>query len=383
MSLASRLRDRQTLSLARQAAWFALAVLLAAPLGLSAQAPPDLPTAAADPPIRLATRLVEPDTFEQAGQLVGFSVDIGQRLFERLGRQTVLTSYPSVAAVLSAIEAGEADVGMAAIALSRDREQAFDFSHPILAAPLQIMVGARANPSLLQRLRDTLLSSDLLQLVAAIALLTLIPAHIIWFFERHKEDGLIQNPYYIPGIFEALWWTILTLVAQADEMPKGLVGRFVALFWLFVGIIFVSYFTAVVTTAFTVEELQLQLQGLNDLPNHQVGVIADDETTAYLQRHGVQQVLTFEQPDQAFQALQDQAVDALVAPVPLLLYHAAQSWRGQVQLVGTPFRDRFYAMALPRGSPYREPINQAILTLKEDGTYDQIYQKWFGVSPMN
>lgn len=29
-------------------------------------------------------------------------------------------------------------------------------------------------------------------------------------------------------------------------------------------------------------------------------------------------------------------------------------------------------------SIYREPINQAILSLKENGTYDQIHQKWFG-----
>ncbi len=36
---------------------------------------------------------------------------------------------------------------------------------------------------------------------------------------------------------------------------------------------------------------------------------------------------------------------------------------------------------MPRDSAYRRPVNQAILTLKEDGTYRKIYQKWFGANP--
>ncbi len=40
-----------------------------------------------------------------------------------------------------------------------------------------------------------------------------------------------------------------------------------------------------------------------------------------------------------------------------------------------------YGIALPTGSPYREPINQAILAMNEDGTYRQLYDRWFGDDP--
>ncbi|WP_127170421.1 transporter substrate-binding domain-containing protein, partial [Xanthomonas perforans] len=28
-----------------------------------------------------------------------------------------------------------------------------------------------------------------------------------------------------------------------------------------------------------------------------------------------------------------------------------------------------------------EPTNEALAAMKEDGTYDEIYQKWFGEAP--
>lgn len=332
--------------------------------------------------VRIATRLIEPDAFEENGQIVGFSADLGRSVLEQLQWKAVLKTYPDVPELLNAIRLGQADLGVAAIAITSQREQDFDFSYPILSGELQIMVLTEVEQNLWQRLFAALLSADLLNLFGAVALFMLIPAHIVWYFER-REDGLIENPSYIPGIFEALWWTILTLVTQPDEMPRGLVGRIVALFWLLAGIVFVSYFTAVITTAFTVEELEGYIRELSDLQDHPVAVLADSETIDYLQAQNIQQVIEFSQPKLAYQALLTEEVDALIAPSPLLLYYASHAGRGKVRIVGTPFRNQFYSIVMPKDSPYRRPVNRAILTLKENGTYQQIYQKWFGVEPQD
>jgi ABC-type amino acid transport substrate-binding protein len=49
--------------------------------------------------------------------------------------------------------------------------------------------------------------------------------------------------------------------------------------------------------------------------------------------------------------------------------------------VGTPFLEQFYAIAMAKGSPYRTPVNQALLRLRENGTYAEIHRKWFGIDP--
>ena len=51
------------------------------------------------------------------------------------------------------------------------------------------------------------------------------------------------------------------------------------------------------------------------------------------------------------------------------------------QLSGPTFQHENYGIALPSGSELVEPINQALLELREDGTYAQIYRKWFGENP--
>ena len=333
-------------------------------------------------PLRIGTRLIKPDAFEEKGQIVGFSADIGRSILEQLQVKAELKTYPDVPQLLNALRSDQVDLGISAITVTSQREQDFDFSHPIISGELQIMLAALPNQpnSYYENPWWRLVDPKLLRLLGIVMLSMLVPVHILWYFERNNPE-LITNPSYFPGIFQALWWTILALIGQAGEMPKGPVSRIMALFWVIAGIIFVSYFTAIITTEFTVHELQGNIQSLSDLQNRRVAVLADNEVVNYLQDKQIQQVIQFTQPEEAYQALLSDKVDALVAPSPLLLYYASHDWKGTVEFVGKPFRERFYSIVMPKDSPYRKPINQAILTLKENGTYEKIYKKWFGVSP--
>jgi len=73
-------------------------------------------------------------------------------------------------------------------------------------------------------------------------------------------------------------------------------------------------------------------------------------------------------------------VQAVVYDAPVLLYHAATEGKGSVQTTGPIFKEETYGIALPTGSPLRKPINEALLRLKQDGTYEELYTKWFGAT---
>jgi polar amino acid transport system substrate-binding protein len=338
--------------------------------------------AASSPPLRIATRLVRPDAFEENGQLVGFSIDLSQGILGELQRDAEIKPYGTLPELLTAVQTGQADLGIAAIAITRQREQQFEFSHPILSASLQIMVRSPANQTrtVEQELIHRLLDPNLVRLVAIVALLMLLPAHMLWYFERGNKDGVISNGGYIPGIFQALWWTILALIGQTDKMPNGPVGKTVGLFWVLVGIVFIAYFTATITAELTVQELRGEIQELSDLRDRPIALVADAEAATYLTENDITQVQAFSQFEPAYEALMAGEVEAIVASRPLLQYHASQIEPGQVQLVGVPFREQFYAIVMPKDSPYRKPINQAILTLKENGTYQTLYRQWVGSS---
>jgi polar amino acid transport system substrate-binding protein len=49
-----------------------------------------------------------------------------------------------------------------------------------------------------------------------------------------------------------------------------------------------------------------------------------------------------------------------------------------VQVVGEVFQKQDYGIAFPTGSELREEVNRALLDIQEDGTYNRIYDRWFG-----
>jgi polar amino acid transport system substrate-binding protein len=351
----------------------------------SASPPPKSAVPSTVRPLRIATRLTPPDAFEQNGQIVGFSVDLGRSILKELQRDSELKTYASVSEILQAIRSGQADMGMAAIAITSQREREFDFSHPILVASLQIMVlrPEQQTRTIEQELVRRLLDPNLLRLVGLVLILMIVPAHIVWYFERGNKDGLIPSKSYIPGIFQSLWWTILALLGQTDDMPNGRVSKMVALFWVSIGIIFVAYFTATITAGLTVQEIRGDIQNLNDLRDRRVALVADDDTLKYLEDRDIYQVTQFAGLQPAYDDLLAGRVDAIVASRPLLLYYASHEAQGKVKVVGVPFREQFYAIVMPENSPYRKSINQAILTLKENGTYQEIYRQWAGVDPQD
>jgi len=70
-------------------------------------------------------------------------------------------------------------------------------------------------------------------------------------------------------------------------------------------------------------------------------------------------------------------VQAVVFDAPTLQYWAAKQGQGVVRVVGPLFRQEKYAIAVAEGSGLRKRINQALLKIYEDGTYEQIYARWF------
>ena len=62
---------------------------------------------------------------------------------------------------------------------------------------------------------------------------------------------------------------------------------------------------------------------------------------------------------------------------PTLQYWAAREGNGQVQVVGPVFMPEKYAIAVGDGSALRKPINQALLQIMADGSFDRLRADWF------
>lgn len=108
------------------------------------------------------------------------------------------------------------------------------------------------------------------------------------------------------------------------------------------------------------------------------GTSAADYAKANLKASDLRQ---FPNIDNAYLELRTGHVDAAMHDTPNVLYYIKIAGEGQVKTVGQQMMAQEYGIAFPKGSELREPVNAALKKIRENGTYAQIYRKWFGTDP--
>jgi ABC-type amino acid transport substrate-binding protein len=92
------------------------------------------------------------------------------------------------------------------------------------------------------------------------------------------------------------------------------------------------------------------------------------------------EVRTFDTITEAFSALENGQIDAVINDYPVSAYFA-KTGGGSLEVVQTIPTGEQYGIAFPTDSDLVEPVNKALEEIKKDGTYDEIYEKWLGRKP--
>ncbi|MHC5267803.1 transporter substrate-binding domain-containing protein [Enterococcus sp. LJL98] len=87
-------------------------------------------------------------------------------------------------------------------------------------------------------------------------------------------------------------------------------------------------------------------------------------------------ILELENYAEAFTALQSGQGDAMTTDSAILLGMATEN--PEYTLAGDIFTDEPYGIAINKGQePFLKAVNEALATIKSNGTYQEIYEKWF------
>jgi polar amino acid transport system substrate-binding protein len=362
--------------------WRLIFLVILVPVALSllvglSSAQAQTPTPPSPKPLQVLTLTVEPFVMKQGNGYTGFSVELWDALAKRLGYDYEWVEAASADDLLQRVQAGNYDVVVGKTIITADREKIMDFSVPYFVGGLQIMVG-EPHQSFIRNFLTTIFKPELLQVLGFGMLVLLVMAHIIWLIERGNNEAIPKA--YLVGVWESLWYalsTVATLEYADKEKPRSPLKRIIAMVLVVMGIILIAQFTAAITASLTVQQLGGTINGPGDLSGKKVATISQTVVAGYLAEQGINYV-GVDTMDQAAGLLEQGQVDAVVFDSPVLQYYATNHGNGKVKVVGPVFKTVFYGIAVPTGSPMRKQINEGLLNLVEDGTYDQIYQKWFG-----
>jgi len=123
------------------------------------------------------------------------------------------------------------------------------------------------------------------------------------------------------------------------------------------------------------------INGPADLKDKVVAVKLGTATVEYVEKLGAKKIVKFPNIDQAYLEVATGGADAAMHDTPNVLYYIKTAGNGRVKAVGPDVQAAQYGIAFPQGSELRDKVNVALLKMMEDGTYAELYKKWFDAEP--
>ena len=331
--------------------------------------------------LRIAVRNLPPFVIYENRVYGGFEIELAELLGVQLGRTIEIYAVDTVAKQLDDVSRGTADIAMGGVAITQSREEAIDFSLPVLDTGLTILVPTEADEGIggqISAFWRTVANSDLPWLLVVFGIAVLIAAHLIWLSERGTNPDFAES--YGAGIWDSLYWSVVTMstVGYGDKVARGDTGRILALVWIAAGTLVFATFTAALASALAVEEIRGDISGPTDLPGNRVVTVSESAGQTYLSGLGIGPVLVGD-IEEAYSILDNGDADAIVFDAPVLRFHATREGQGDVTTVGPNFEDVQYGIVVAEEKgDLREQINLALLEIIESGAYEQLHDRWFG-----
>jgi polar amino acid transport system substrate-binding protein len=310
------------------------------------------------------------------GEWEGISIDLWRQIAAELNISFDLKEM-DIKSLLDGVENGTLDAAVAALTITSEREKVLDFTHPFYTTGLGIAVVSKGGSPWFTVLKR-FLSPAFLKVAAALTLLLLGVGFLVWWFEKKRNPEQFGGGP-ARGIASGFWWSAVTMttVGYGDKAPKTIGGRMLALIWMFVAIIIISSFTAAITSSLTVTQLEASVKGPEDLPKVRVGTLADTTSASYLVDNRIS-FQTYRTPREALNTIAGGQIDAFVHDAPILRYLVHKEFTGRLYVLPQTFVRQDYGIALPEGSPLREPINRVLLERIGARAWQEILQKYFG-----
>lgn len=319
----------------------------------------------------------KPMTFDVDGNPSGFDIDLWEAIALDAGIQFKYkkTTFQEI---VPSLASREADVGLAGITMTAEREKYIDFSHSYFQSGLRLLTTVSTDVDLMSSTAHILANKKMIKAFLYFFLFILICGHILYWAERGSNEAI--SDHYFPGIFESFWcvFATMTTVGYGDIAPKKWLGRSITMVIGISGITFFGWFIAVFASSLDNLDSQqtAKIKKATELKGYTIATKAKTTSVDVITSSGGK-LVTSENIAESYAKLAFKEVDGVLFDSPSILHRLNTDNTNQLMIVGDLINKQSYGIALQPGSPLREKINRSLLKLQSNGTYDQIYSKWF------
>ena len=318
----------------------------------------------------------------ESGQWQGLAVELWSRLASSERLPFILETRPTAAALLQDVQAGSLDVGVGCLTITPERVNDVRFSLPFQEMGLGVMQ-RRNRLEAGEAVLRSLLSRDLLQLLAAYLASIAVVSVLLWQSEAHGsgEEKLRQGRRRaFAKVFQ-----ILATGPGTNTIASTTRGH---------GLVIVSYLIRIVTASLLVTTITVKvvrepvagvadLRQLSDLEGQRVAArpgSVSQEVLRQINASGPEtpiRIVPLPQVSQAPTLLLEQRADAVLAEDQQLRWALHRSPRSslQISLQGLQRESQAFALSPQLPEAIADRINKGLSALKRNGTVTQLQRE--------
>ncbi|XP_063790347.1 glutamate receptor ionotropic, NMDA 2A [Pseudophryne corroboree] len=289
-------------------------------------------------------------------------------------------------------------MAVGSLTINEERSEVVDFSVPFVETGISVMV-SRSN--------GTVSPSAFLEPFSAsvwvmmFVMLLIVSAMAVFIFEYFSPVGYNRNlaqgkaphgPSFTIGKAVWLLWGLVFNNSVPVQNPKGTTSKIIVSIWAFFAVIFLASYTANLAAFMIQEEFVDQVTGLSDKkfqrsyeysPPFRFGTVPNGSTERnirnnYPEMH--QYMVKFNQKgvQEAQVNLKTGKLDAFIYDAAVLNYMAGRDEGCKLVTIGSGyiFATTGYGIALQKGSPWKRPIDLALLQFVGDGEMEELETLW-------
>ncbi|KAL1455591.1 hypothetical protein WDU94_009675 [Cyamophila willieti] len=293
----------------------------------------------------------------------------------------------------------KADLVLADLTITYDREQAVDFTMPFMNLGISILYRKpiKQPPNLFSFLSPLSLDVWIYMATAyiGVSLLLFILARFTPY-EWQNPHPCNPDPEQLENQFSlvnCLWFAIGSLMQQGcDFLPKAVSTRMVAGMWWFFTLIMISSYTANLAAFLTVERMDSPIESAEDLAKQtkiKYGALKGGSTVAFFRDSNIstyQRMWSFMEATRpsVFTDSNSEGVERVIkgkGNYAFLMESTSIEYvverNCDLTQVGGLLDSKGYGIAMPPNSPYRTALSGAVLKLQEEGRLHILKTRWW------
>ena len=331
--------------------------------------------ARAEQPSAVSTNLIvsaghcPPFVINENGKFSGLAIYLWGRIAANIGLSFELVEA-DLAKMLESIanqrSTRPADVGISCLSVTAEREKVINFSHSFYETYTGIAV---RDDGISGTLRAAFTNPVVLRALLFVLVVAAIVGGLFYALEHKVNDKL----YSMKGRY-GRW--LEALIVGALFVTRGPIryyefhtpiARILSAILAIGSTFLIAGITAVLAGAFTLENLQNRINGLQDLQRVRVGAMADSTSSAFLQRHGIIHRRGTDLGS-LLEDLDQGRLDAVVSDEAFLRYSIREQQKQgrykKLLVLPEELETQNYGFGMKTDSTHLEAVNQSLLEIR-------------------